>query len=234
MVKKGQKITKLDFNSLIEKFNSEASRRNSSLRINAVTNEAASFDKMNSLNIGRIEISQLNRSRLPGITKCIQRSDNKGTPTVWDGRDLTKYAINKEEAVLAVGNKLYASQFNVVEQDLNSLIAMCSCNSYFSTYTTTDSCSTNIEKGTIAECFCQNQALCVQSCSCVSQECMNCYNVHSCSCESQSCSSNCKCDDVWVCDCDGDCGCDSYCGCNQECTCEGHCDTYACYCQSKT
>lgn len=133
-VSKGDKITAADINTLINALNAEAERRGYSGRVDTVNeNEPISYDTINAINKNRIEIAKIYRATAlySDIKTCTQRSDRTGTPATWDGRDLTETVINTGEAKLARGNKAYASQYNLLETDINNMAAMCACDEYW-------------------------------------------------------------------------------------------------------
>ena len=132
-VSKGDKITAADINTLINALNSEAERRGYSGRVDTVSeNEPISYDTINAINKNRIEITKIYRatSLYSDIKDCTQRSDGAGTPSTWNGSDLTTTVLNTGEAKLAKGNKAYASQYNTLLSDVTNMAAMCACNSY--------------------------------------------------------------------------------------------------------
>ena len=225
-VNKGDKMTAAQINELIDKINHEAERRGYTKKVAKVTpGSPISFDTINAINLNRIEIAKIYRAGYENIKSCIQRTDKTGTPSKWDGRDLQEEILNEKEQPLKKGNKPYASQFNLLEADINNLNAMCGCNSYKETR----GCNCQSE----CSCQCTGQDTFVDcgaeylDCGCVSQATSQ-YG-ETCQCESQSCGSNCN--------CVGTCTCVSHCSCNKDCGCDSDtcsCDSYSCSCYSHT
>ena len=212
-VNKGDKMTAAQINELIDKINHEAERRGYTKKVAKVTQGSPiSFDTINAINLNRIEIAKIYRAGYENIKTCIQRTDKTGTPSKWDGRDLQNEILNEEEQPLRKGNKPYASQFNLLEEDINNLNAMCGCNSYKET------------RG----CNCQSECTCDTDPQGEHVECQAEYL----DCGGYQASIGCGVDNAipseWGCkcvrmSCTGNCDCVGTCSCNNDCTCEGTC-----------
>lgn len=261
-VTKGDPITRAAISDLIDKLNSEFSRRNSSTRVSTpAENSPISYATMNAINQGRINVSKIYKSGYSDIQSCNERSDKVGTPASWDGRDLTQTIINSGEKALAVGNKAYASQYNLLLADIEALNAMCACNSYgrvdCSDYTSDCSECSEMTKCTchgVTYCYCNAQCLangsacgCYTECPCENQcysnvtggcnncfHCTNCTDTTSCNCNTYH--SRCDCESVDSCFCNAVAYCTSDCNdCSDcsDCT-QCSCNTHhvTCSCES--
>ena len=140
-------MTAAQMNALIDKINAEAARRGYSGRVAKVSQNAPiDYDTINAINLNRIEVAKIYRSGYWDAVGCVMRTDASGTPSVWDGRDLRNVVINPQEEVLARGKRAYASQYNLLEKDIDNMAAMCKCNAYNQRITCTcqlNTCSCN-------------------------------------------------------------------------------------------
>lgn len=128
-VSKGDKITLAQINDLIDKLNSEASRRGVGTISRLSEGSRIQYSTMKNINDLRVTVST--KYRYTGCdTVWCDTVKTTGTPANWDGRDLTKTVLNPGESVLAQYNKAYASQYNLLLSDIEKLNAMCSCNTY--------------------------------------------------------------------------------------------------------
>ena len=224
-VSKGQKMTIAQITDLINKLNSEANRRGVSTRVPVPSaGSPVSYSTIKSINDLRGTVAAKYRHAACSTVTCSTvRSDKTGTPTGWDGRDLTQTIINQGETKLGVGNKAYPSQYNLLLSDIEKLNAMCACNSYdsysCSCYSEeTIPCSANgctshpavpIYKYCYCEPFtscgceeqqCQTQCSCNSvTCTCVGEKEMmcktdGCYSVGNCDCQQVACTPVCGCD----------------------------------------
>ena len=188
-VKKGDKITAAQINDLLTKLNNEADRRGYSKKVAAVSQyKSLSYDTMKQINDYRIEIGNIyHKKDRSDIASCSERSDKKGTPDGWDGRDLTKNRINSGEDMLVRGRRAYASQYNTLLSDIEKLNALCECNTFwksatpiFITCSINCGCNNNFRKTEGSSMFpttCDEkvcQTVCSYDCLCqgVSKPCM--------------------------------------------------------------
>lgn len=227
-VNKGDRITAAQINALIDKINAEAARRGYSGRVSKVDqHEPIGYDAINAVNLNRIEIAKIYRAGYTDIVKCSVRTDVSGTPSVWDGRDLRNVIINPQEEVLAKGKRAYASQYNLLENDIDNMAAMCKCNAYTQTH----------QSDGYWACTCDTMRQ--QICSCDGYK--YCREItYTCSCDSDNCSfviigscpAHCSCENVW---CGSNCTCNTYtypCTCNNVCQIDTSVPSYVCSCQN--
>ena len=205
-VTKGESKKNLDqINDLIAKLNAEATRRNLSpgYQVPSIPAEKGKldYDTFKKINNTRVAIGNVNRycSTETNIT-CGTVGNGKPSSN-YDGRDFTSTAAVSGEQKLNRFKRGYASQYNALLNDVESLAKMCPCNSVKST------CSTDTSCGCHNQCSCENQTTC------------KCDDV--CTCNGNT---TCKCDDVFTCK-ETSCGCNSY-GYYPGC-CE---DNYVCDC----
>ena len=129
-VSKGDKITLAQINDLIDKLNSEASRRGVGTISRLSEGSKIQYSTMKNINDLRVTVSTKYRYTGCDPVETCDTVKTTGTPANWDGRDLTKTVLNPGESVLAQYNKAYASQYNLLLSDIEKLNAMCSCNTY--------------------------------------------------------------------------------------------------------
>lgn len=244
-VTKGQKMTLSQIQDLIEKLNNEASRRGVSTRVTAPssTSNEVLYSTMKGVNDLRRTVASVYRhAGCTTVTCGTVRSDKTGTPTGWDGRDLSTTEINTGEKVLAKGNKAYASQYNLLLSDIEKMNAMCACNTF--------TCSCNGHTQT----SCSSNKQCCQSVDKKEDYDTGPFLINPKKCPSntpnqcvQTCPSYCDCESVkesttsiyecvqHYCDCEDHCTCNAQSGCscdfNTPCLCDEECKSHkACSC----
>lgn len=249
-VNKGDRMTAAQMNALIDKINAEAARRGYSGRVAKVSQNAPiDYDTINAINLNRIEVAKIYRSGYWDAVGCVMRTDASGTPSVWDGRDLRNVVINPQEEVLARGKRAYASQYNLLEKDIDNMATMCKCNAYNQTITCScqlNTCSCNYNStGNHCDCNTVLDCECVTVLSCGCQTVIDCGcdshfdKTTTCNCERQTCYSNCGCntDGIFGCTCESQIMCSTNCGCVSVCLCQFvascTCDyNYVCECNN--
>lgn len=242
-VSKGDRITLAQIKDLIDKLNNEASRRGVSTSVVVPSpGNHATYAKIKEVNDLRRTVAAKYRYTGCSTVTCTQRSDKTGTPEGWDGRDLAQTVINKGEAELAAGNRMYASQYNLLLSDIEKMNNMCACNTF--------TCSCNGHTQT----SCSSNKQCCQSVDKKEAYDTGPFLINPKKCPSntpnqcvQTCPSYCNCESVsggttstyecvqHYCDCEDHCSCNAQSGCscdfNTPCLCNEECKSHkACSC----